>query len=255
MALFKVIQQFVLPSVFVGIFILIGLILWKRKLGKVLLIIGFVLYYFFSLTPVADLLLLPLENQYSVITENNIHQADTIVLLLGGKETNDLRASEILRLWFLKTRALEIRGPTFLNQNARSDLESRALFKIIISGSSLFNPQINQAQQVKEFLIQRGVSGKSIILEDKSRTTYESAKNVKELLNDKPFFLITSAYHMKRSMNIFQKAGTSPIPAPADFKAEFIYNITDLFPHANNLRRVDLAFHEYFGLLYYKLIK
>ncbi|MDA2921976.1 hypothetical protein MYX07_01780, partial [Patescibacteria group bacterium AH-259-L07] len=116
MVVFKIIQQFVLPSVFVGVFILIGLILYKKKIGKILLITGFSLYYLFSLSPIADFLIYSLENNYPIVTEKNINQADTIVLLLGGKESNVLRASEILRLHSLKSPAFEIRGPTFSNR-------------------------------------------------------------------------------------------------------------------------------------------
>ncbi|MDA2935677.1 YdcF family protein [Patescibacteria group bacterium AH-259-L05] len=231
MMLFKLVQQFIVPSVFVGVFILIGLIVWKQKLGKILLITGFILYYLFSLSPIADLLLYPLENKYSIVTEKNINSADTIVLLLGGKEGNVLRASEILRLHSLADNPLEI----------------------IISGSRPLNPEINEAEKVKIFLKDRGIPENNILLEDTSRTTKESAYYVKEMVNNKPFFLVTSAYHMPRSMYIFEKAGTLPIPAPTDFKVEFIYAITDIFPNAENLRKTDIAFHEYIGMLYYKI--
>lgn len=54
-------------------------------------------------------------------------------------------------------------------------------------------------------------------------------------------------------MAIFQKMGMNPIAAPADFKREKKYDILDFFPDARNLRNSDLAFHEYFGILWYKL--
>lgn len=241
MVVFKVIQQFMLPSVFVGVFILIGLILWKRKLGKILLIIGFILYYLFSLSPIADFLIYPLENKYSIVTKNDIDQTDTIVLLLGNKESNVLRASEVLRLHSLKSPAFDL------------EMQSRVLFKIIISGSRPLNPEINEAEKVKINLVERGIPENNIILEDASRTTKESAYYIKEMINSKPFFLVTSAYHMPRSMYIFKKAGALPVPAPTDSKVEFIYTITDIFPNAENLRKTDIAFHEYIGMLYYKI--
>ena len=58
---------------------------------------------------------------------------------------------------------------------------------------------------------------------------------------------------MPRSMESFQKMGANPIAAPADFKIKESYNILDFFPNAENLRYVDLAFHEYFGILWYRL--
>ena len=233
MILFKILQEFLLPSVFILALILIGLILIfkKRRIGKTLLIIGIVLYYFFSITPVADLILLPLENQYQAVQKEELDKADNLVLLLGGREGNVLRGSEILRLYFLKEE------PT----------------QIIISGRDPINPQKKEAEDVKEFLTERGIPAENVVLEDKSRNTFESAKNIKEVLNNQPFFLVTSAYHLPRAMEIFQKIGINPIPAPSDFKIKKDYDILDFFPDARNLRNSNLAFHEYFGILWYKL--
>ncbi|MDA2921633.1 YdcF family protein [Patescibacteria group bacterium AH-259-L07] len=127
------------------------------------------------------------------------------------------------------------------------------MFKIIISGSRPLNPEINEAKKIKIFLTERGIPENNIALEVVSRTTKESAYYIKEMVDNKPFFLVTSAYHMPRSMYIFEKVGTSPIPAPTDFKAEFIYTIVDIFPHADSLRKSDIAFHEYIGMIYYKI--
>jgi len=90
-------------------------------------------------------------------------------------------------------------------------------------------------------------------LEDKSRNTFESVKNIKEILGDEPFFLVTSAYHMERSLREFEKVGTNPIPAPTDFKIKTEqYTALDWFPDPQNLRNSNLAVHEYFGIVFYK---
>ena len=247
MMLFKILQEFLLPSVFVFVLILIGIILVFRKkrekLGKILIALGILFYYLFSITPLADLTLLPLESQYIQIEEDELGKTDKIVLLLGGmkkgrlplgsllEESTLFRASEALRIYFAK------------KENA----------KIIISGTSSLAPGKNEAEIVGEFLKELGVLPENIILEDKSRNTAESAKNIKELLDKEPLFLVTSAYHLPRSMEVFQKMGTNPVPAPGDFKVERSYNIFDFFPNPENLRKFDLAFHEYFGILFYRL--
>jgi len=228
-----------LPSVFVLVLILIGIILIFRKkrgkLGKILIILGILFYYLFSITPVADLIISPLEKQYQPVQKGEMAKSDKIVMLLGGKESDVLRASEVLRLYNLQLT-------TYNLQSA-----------IIISGRDPLSPKIEEAKEVKEFLVERGIPAENIILEDKSRNTKESAKNVKEMVSGEPFFLVTSAYHMPRSMESFQKMGANPIAAPADFKIKESYNILDFFPNAENLRYVDLAFHEYFGILWYRL--
>ena len=239
MLFLKILEMFLLPSVFVLVLILIGIILIFRKkrgkLGKILIILGILLYYLFSITPVADSIISPLEKQYQPVQKGEMAKSDKIVMLLGGKESDVLRASEVLRLYNLQLT-------TYNLQSA-----------IIISGRDPLSPKIEEAKEVKEFLVERGIPAENIILEDKSRNTKESAKNVKEMVSGEPFFLVTSAYHMPRSMESFQKMGANPIAAPADFKIKESYNILDFFPNAENLRYVDLAFHEYFGILWYRL--
>jgi len=232
MLFLKILEMFLLPSVFVLVLILIGIILIFRKkrgkLGKILIILGILLYYLFSITQVADLIISPLEKQYQPVQKEELNKADKIVLLLGGKESDVLRASEVLRLYNLQSA-------------------------IIISGRDPLSPKIEEAKEVKDFLVERGIPSENIILEDKSRNTFESAKNIKEILDDEPFFLVTSAYHLPRAIETFQKARTNPIPAPADFKIEKNYDILDFFPDAQNLRNSDIALHEYFGILWYRL--
>lgn len=240
MILFKTLQMFLLPSVFVFLFILIGMVLVlksrKKKIGMLLIISGIIFYYLFSITPISDLILRPLENKYTQIEKEKLEMSDKVVLLLGDFESDILRASEIFRIY-----------------NQKLPMNNQPFTTIIISGTDPLNPEGNEAEKVKEYLIERGVPEEIVVLENKSRTTVESAKNLKDMVGDAPFFLVTSAYHMPRSVEIFKKFGTSPISAPADFKIEKHYNVLDFFPTSGNLKKSDLAFHEYFGILFYRL--
>lgn len=232
MIIFKVLQAFLSPSVFILALITIGLIFLfrrkKQKIGKVLIIAGIIFYYIFSITPVADLILEPLESQYQPIQKDEFKKTNKIVLLLGREESAILRAGEVLRIYFKK-------------------------YQIIISGMDPLSPERNEAKKTEQYLVERGVAPEDIILENKSRNTFESAKNVKELVGEEPFFLVTSGYHMPRSIESFKNAGTNPIPAPVNFKTKKIYNILDFFPNSKNIGKIDLAFHEYFGIIFYRL--
>lgn len=236
MLLFKLLQQLLLPGFFVWFLILAGAIflifLKKKNSGRFLVILGLSLYYFFSITPVSDLLLYPLESKYSALKEEDTEKADIAVLLLGGKETDVLRASEIFRISCLKNHKI----------------------KIIVSGSSPLYPEKREALDVKKFFIKRGLKEENIVIEEHSRNTWESARNIKRIVKDKPFFLVTSAYHMERAIREFKKIRAKPIPAPTDFKIkEEKYSLLDLLPDAQNLRNCGLALHEYLGILYYSL--
>jgi len=207
----------------------------KKKAGKALLVLGVIFYYLFSITPIADLILAPLENKYQPVKIEDLNKTNTIVLLLGGKESDVLRASEALRLYNLKSEINQLKP------------------KIIVSGGDPLNSQNKEAEEVKNYLIERGISAENIILEDKSKNTKENVENVKEIIKNEPFFLVTSAYHLPRSIETFKRVSANPIAAPADFKREENYNVSDFLPDAKILRNSDLAFHEYLGIVFYDL--
>ncbi|HQB85113.1 MAG TPA: YdcF family protein [Candidatus Pacearchaeota archaeon] len=228
-----ILQQIILPSVFIPIIILIGIVFVfsskKYKLGRILLIIGLALYYIFSITPTVDLLLKPLEQEYSTVSD--IQKADKIALLLGGRESDVLRSSEVLRIAHLTDHTTQI----------------------IISGTDSQNPNSGEALAVRNFFINRGVPKDNIIIEGNSRNTKENVKNIYDIVGDEHFFLVTSAYHMKRAMLEFEKLGANPIPAPIDFKSVGEYGILSYIPNSKNLRNSDLAMHEYFGIIFYNM--
>lgn len=237
MLFFKVLQQLLSPSSFVLLLILIGLVLWlalkKKNLGKVLMTLGILLYYLFSITAASNYLLSPLENKYSPLGEEDMEKADEIVLLLGGKEADVLRGSEVLRVSYLRGRKV----------------------KIIISGTDPLLSTSEEALGVKKFFVNRGLAEENIVIEGQSRNTWENIRNVRDIVGERPFFLVTSAYHMKRAIKEFEKVEANPIPAPTDFKIKTEkYTALDFFPGAQNLRKSDIAIHEYLGILWYDFI-
>ncbi len=177
-------------------------------------------------------MLSPLESKYSPLGIEDMEKADKMVLLLGGREANILRGSEVLRISHLKNQEV----------------------KIIISGTDPLLPTSEEALGVKRFFASRGLEEKNIIIEGRSRNTWENIRNVKEIIGENPFFLVTSAYHMERAIREFEKVGANPIPAPTDFKIKTEkYNVLDFLPDSQNLRKSDLAIHEYLGILWYSV--
>jgi uncharacterized SAM-binding protein YcdF (DUF218 family) len=225
-----------MPSTFVLLFAFFGFLLFKKKkkLGKIFIFFSVFFYYLFSITPVSDFLLMSLEEKYEMISEEEMQLAKKTVLLLGGRESDVLRGSEVLRIWHL------------------SDGE----MKIVISGTDPLIATSEEAKAVRSFFINRGVDPEDIIIEGKSRNTRENVINVQKIVGEKPFFLVTSAFHMERSLIEFRRVGANPIPAPTDFKRRrvLVYSIFDFFPNSQNLRNSDLAFHEHLGVIYYRLI-
>jgi uncharacterized SAM-binding protein YcdF (DUF218 family) len=99
-----------------------------------------------------------------------------------------------------------------------------------------------------------GVLEKDIIIENKSRNTVESARAVKEMLKGKRIILVTSAYHMKRSVALFKKQGLEVIPAPAGYKSEQrSLKYFSFIPSASNLSSSSLALSELLSYSWYSM--
>ncbi len=231
----NILQLFLLPSFFSVALFLLGFFFFvvkKKKIGKILFLSGFIFYYSFSLSFLSDFLLYSLEKNYSPLSREEMKGATKVVLLLGGRESDVLRGSEVLRISHT------------LNHKV----------KIIISGTDPLNPKSEEAFAVRSFFINRGIPAENIIIEGSSKNTWENVRNVKEIINDQSFFLVTSAYHMNRAIKEFQRVESNPIPAPTDFKRKGEYNIYDIFPFSENLKKSDLAAKEHFGAIYYKIL-
>ncbi len=70
-----------------------------------------------------------------------------------------------------------------------------------------------------------------------------------------PVLLVTSAFHMPRSIACFRAAGIEPIPFPVDYQTPPPSEWKSAWRGdiISNFERVDLALHEYAGLLVYRL--
>ena len=96
-----------------------------------------------------------------------------------------------------------------------------------------------------------------LIIENRSRNTAENAEFSKEMANPQPgqnWLLVTSAFHMPRSMGLFRKAGFPVIAWPSDYRTSGREGI-GLFRDnpADSLQTTTLAIREWAGLLGYWL--
>jgi len=68
-------------------------------------------------------------------------------------------------------------------------------------------PKISEAKAMSDTAVSLGVRKDHILVEDASRNTLESAANVAAILKKKRIVLVTSAFHMHRSVRMFEKQG------------------------------------------------
>ncbi|TIT48387.1 MAG: YdcF family protein, partial [Mesorhizobium sp.] len=129
--------------------------------------------------------------------------------------------------------------------------------KVVVSGGngSLFFDGEGDADTAPRLLEALGVPADRLILEDKSRNTYENAVFSRELVKPKPgetWLLVTSAFHMPRAKALFDKAGFPTVPWPVDYRTSGKEGI-GLFRDnpSDSLQATTMAVREWIGLLAY----
>jgi uncharacterized SAM-binding protein YcdF (DUF218 family) len=123
------------------------------------------------------------------------------------------------------------------------------------------------AQDMAALLEMMGVPAEAIWLQPESRNTYEDALYSAQILKEKGvrrILLVTSAWHMPRSVRLFQAQGLEVAPAPTDFyvtdvdweemtRFDLRVQVLGLFPSAENLGLTTRMLKEYLGMLVYDL--
>jgi len=243
----KLIKPFFLPPTFILLLLGIGalfIILGKRKrLGKYFLLSGIIFYYLFSIEPVADLLIAPLESRYPPLNIAEAMDARYIVTLAGAAVNNDRSESNTSEISHSE-RFIEAIRLYFLMDEP----------KIVFSGGS-GNPffGVKSTEYLMDFLGKLGVKKDKVRFEIESRDTYENGVKVKRLIGNQKFIFVTSASHMPRAIAVSKKLDMKPIPAPCDYQAIGVYTPLSFFPKAENLQKSTRAINEYLGIIWYKL--
>lgn len=235
----KIFSRFFFPLSLIIELLIIGLV-WPKK-GKRFLITGVVLLYLFSFGPFAQLILWPLERHYPVISESSIRKDIKWIVVLGGGSRSNQSLTPADRLGDASLKRL---------------LEGIRLFRglpkarLIVSGGD-YRGLSSDAQSMRQVALQFGLPASRLVLEESSWDTIDEVRFLKKELGQSPFYLVTSAGHMPRSVAMFKKAGTHPIAAPTDFQAVWEpLKVTDFYPQTAALMNTERAFYEYLGLVW-----
>lgn len=131
--------------------------------------------------------------------------------------------------------------------------------KLLISGGSgsLFDQSLKEAELLKKFSIEWGLSADQVLVEATSRNTYENAVHSAEIIRPQNFqriLLITSASHMRRAAAAFHKQGIFPDLYPVDFSAQIdTVTLWSFFPSAIALNMSTRLIHELVGIVMYRV--
>ncbi|MCW3102965.1 MAG: hypothetical protein JWO09_1405 [Bacteroidetes bacterium] len=133
--------------------------------------------------------------------------------------------------------------------------------KIIFTGGSgrILHPEMKEGSYISRYLLYMGVPKEDLLIESESQNTRENATFTKKMLDDQKIsgdmLLITSAFHMRRSLGCFRKAGMSVDPystdrysGPRKFEFDYLF-----IPNVSAMNDWDIIIHEMVGYLTYKV--
>ncbi|MDI6026147.1 YdcF family protein [Corticibacterium sp. UT-5YL-CI-8] len=236
--------NFVILLLFVGVFA--GLLGRRRILmgcasgALLILVLG-------VWSTVGAMLMTPLEDRYQRPEPPN---AIAGVIVLGGGFEGAINLA---------------RGGYELNSGGDRFVEAAILArrypeaKIVVSGGngSLVLDGEGDADTAPRLLEALGVERGRLVLENRSRNTYENAEFSKDMVKPQPgdtWLLVTSAFHMPRSMALFEKAGFKVTPWPTDYRTSGDEGVGFLRDNAiDSIQNATLGMREWIGLLAYWL--
>lgn len=133
--------------------------------------------------------------------------------------------------------------------------------KILITGGSgsILDPDFKESEVLKNFLVTIGFPEEDIIIEPNSRNTHENAANTAQVLkeyslDDRKHLLITSAFHMRRSLACFSKEKIDVVPYSVDFRSSYVeWDLTWLLPSPHALANWSMLIKEWVGIVAYKV--
>ncbi|WMT71566.1 YdcF family protein [Bradyrhizobium sp. Ash2021] len=246
----KTLGHMMLPANFLIGIGLVGLILLATRfasLGRKLAISALVLLAICAYSPLGNLLLYPLESRFP--PWDAARGAPDGIIVLGGSIDADLSAAH---------------GTTVVRSSADRIIGAAALAlrypnaRVVFSGgsASLISNDAREADYAGAVFESLGIAKSRLTMERRSRNTLENAEFSKALLAPKEgerWLLVTSAYHMPRSVGLFRKAGFAVEPYPVDWRVGGrgdLFAFTDVA--VDGLGRTDLAVREWMGLIAYR---
>lgn len=191
------------------------------------------------------------ERQYPPLAIEDLPVADVAVVLGGG--VRDLKPPR---------RVVEVESGGNRVLFAARLFRAGKVSRIIATGGNLADPDdpLVEADLTRSLLIEWGVPDAAILVERKSRTTYENALYTRDIWLREGFrsgLLVTSAHHLPRAVATFRGAGLDLHPASVDVHAAgpLIDSVYALIPSGDAFRVTTYAVREWIGRFGYAVLR
>ncbi len=247
----KTIGILLLPTNFLICLGVLGVILLATRFaqfGRRLLVLAVLLLAVCGFSPLGYALLYPLESRFP--PWDAARGAPDGIIVLGGPIDTDISAAHHMPVTrFAADRLIAGAALAARYPNAR--------FVFTGGSANLISSDAKEADYAAAIFESLGIPKTRLIMERLSRNTYENAEFTRALVTPKPgerWLLVTSAYHMPRSVGLFRKAGFNVEPYPLDWR---VGSRADFLTFTNfsldGLWRTETGLREWIGLVAYRL--
>ena len=247
----KILWLVTAPSNFLLLLLVSGALLglarfarWSRRLIG-LAVLGLLAGGF---SPAGLLLMKPLEERFAPASADLAAPAGIIVLGGGIDEALTFERNSI---------ALTEAGARMSDAVALARRFPGARLVFAGGTAAFFGAKISESDAARRMWSELGIAPERMEFDDKSRNTAENAELVKQVARPQPgetWLLVTSAYHMPRSVGIFRKIGFEVLPYPVDYHTRPWPNtLRPKVQASENLLMLDRAVREWMGLVAYRL--
>jgi uncharacterized SAM-binding protein YcdF (DUF218 family) len=249
----KLLWPLAAPGNFLLLMLAVGAVLmftrWRR-FGRGLVAVVTIVLIGLAFLPVAQWVTVPLEDRFAR-PEPMPARVDGIVILGGA----------------LGTSLVADRGEVSIGSMGERILAGIALMRrypearVIYTGGDPtlqgLGPNPTEAEAARPLLASLGVDVGRISFEAAARNTYENAVLARQAMAPQPgevWLLVTSAWHMPRSVGVFRKVGWEVVPYPVDYVTSGRFWRNKGVDLTGELGGLSLAVHEWIGLVAYWLL-
>ncbi|WP_162276846.1 YdcF family protein [Mucilaginibacter pedocola] len=203
----KVLYILILPFLWIFGMLVYAIFTKKPKRARKLLITSVIILYFFG-NPIPMRLY---SNMWDIKAYNPGNNKFSSIILLGGFVSEDATGHG-----FFNNAADRYTEAVKLLQNGT------ASHLLVTGGNGNLNPSgFREGTFVQGELRKLGIPDSAVLIESNARNTFENAAFSKAILQKTtlkpPYLLVTSAFHMRRSLLIFKKAGIPVVAYPCDY--------------------------------------
>tara|TARA_B100000886_G_scaffold245094_1_gene172328 strand:- start:205 stop:978 length:774 start_codon:yes stop_codon:yes gene_type:complete len=219
----------------------------KKRIILFVLKVFIVLLILISFLPIGNLGLKYLESEF--INQKEIEKIKNIIVLAGPEDLYGTKITGKINLYGSSERLI-------ISITLANNFKNSEIFYVGGNGY-IIKSDLSSIPVAKKFYQDLNFDLNKITFIGNTRNTIENFHEIKKLeLKDKESVLITSAYHMKRSLIIASKKGLNLIPYAVDFQSvskKSFLNSYQKFSVTSNLAKFNLFFREIVGIVAFKI--